>query len=98
VRRGIPRVTPGTPLPAAAPIAIVQRSGGFAAAVGLPGEAAIDVGALRGIAAGPSIQAALAEVCARASARTAIAVVRDARAARAIVVFPSAEGADPAPR
>ncbi|MCC6559544.1 MAG: hypothetical protein IT372_42040, partial [Polyangiaceae bacterium] len=86
VRRGIPRVTPGTALPAAAPIAIVQRAGGFAVALGLPGETAIAPAALDGLGSGAALEAALSDVCARTGAQSAVAVVRDGRDARAIVV------------
>lgn len=94
VRRGIPRVSPGTPLPTAAPIAILQRAGGFAAAVGLPGEIAISAGALGKIASGLSIEVALADVRVRAGARAAVAVARDGRTARAIVMGEPGAGMD----
>jgi gamma-glutamyltranspeptidase/glutathione hydrolase len=77
VRRGIPRVIPGTPLPAAAPIAILRR-GRFAAVVGLPGQIAIDQEIVEALAGGVAMEATLREL------RSAVAVVHDGRDARSI--------------
>jgi gamma-glutamyltranspeptidase/glutathione hydrolase len=94
VRRGIPRVTPGTALPAAAPIAILQR-GRLAAVVGLPGLVAIEGAAAEALAGGlaiergwdASIGAALHEARVAAGARLAVAVVHDGREARSLTVL-----------
>lgn len=90
VRRGVPRVSPGTPLPAAAPIAVLLR-GRFAAAVGFDGLAAIDGDALRAVTGrlalesgwDASLEARLAELRAQTGARRVIAAVRDGQDARA---------------
>lgn len=90
VRRGVPRVSPGTPLPAAAPIAVLLR-GRFAAAVGFDGLAAIDGDALRTVAGrlalesgwDASLEARIAELREQTGARRVIAAVRDGQDARA---------------
>jgi hypothetical protein len=89
VRRGVPRVAPGTLLPAAAPIAIVQR-GGTSAAVGLSRRQAIEVGGLATLLDAAMFQTTLDEVRAQAKADTAVAVLRDERDGRAIQVGPRA--------
>lgn len=46
VRRGVPRVAPGTPLPAPTPIAVLAHAGAFHAALGRPGRASLGVAEL----------------------------------------------------
>jgi gamma-glutamyltranspeptidase/glutathione hydrolase len=82
VRRGVTRVAPGTLLPAPAPIAIASQPGGFAAAMGLADVARLDPGELAWVAGGGSMEAALADVRARAAARAAVAVLTDGKTAR----------------
>jgi gamma-glutamyltranspeptidase/glutathione hydrolase len=79
VRRGIPRLAPGTPLPAATPIAIL-RTAAQEVAIGMPGAAVMDADALRKIAG------ALFSLPGRDAAPLtgACTVVRDGRDARAL--------------
>jgi hypothetical protein len=83
VRRGVPRLAPGTLLPSASPIAILQR-GPFAAAVALPGKPTLDVGALAALARGTALEAVLDDLRASTNAGAAVAVSRDDRGARAV--------------
>ncbi|AUX44054.1 hypothetical protein SOCE26_055140 [Sorangium cellulosum] len=83
VRRGITRLAPGTPLPAAAPIAILQRSA-FAAAIALTGRPKVDVSALGALLRGTALETALHDVRTQLGADAALAVVRDDRDARAV--------------
>lgn len=85
VRRGVPRVQPGTLLGAPSPIALLTRGGNFWAAIALPGQVAIAPTLLGDIAGGLAVETALAEVRARTAGRMVIAAVRDGRDARAIV-------------
>lgn len=97
VRRGVPRVAPGTLLPAAAPIAILLR-GRFAAAVALEGLASLDNGTVTALAHRlvlergweTTLPAQLGEASEQAKARLARAVVRDGRDARTLEVASSA--------
>jgi hypothetical protein len=84
VRRGVPRLAPGTPLDMPAPAAIVQK-GGFFAAVALLGKAGVDVTALGRLAEGWPAETALAELRERTGATTALTLLRDPREARALV-------------
>ncbi|WP_437766888.1 hypothetical protein WMF27_22150 [Sorangium sp. So ce281] len=81
VRRGITRLAPGTPLPAAAPIGILQR-GPFAAAIALAGKPTIEVKALTALLRGAALESALHDVRTQQGASAAIAVQRDERDAR----------------
>lgn len=85
VRRGVTRIPPGTPLPAPAPMAILHRKGGFAAAVALPGRTSIDPTRLEALASGAPAASALAELCDDQGQGAAIAVLTDGRTARALV-------------
>jgi gamma-glutamyltranspeptidase/glutathione hydrolase len=82
VRRGVTRVSPGTVLPARAPIAIAVQPGSFSAAVGLPGAQLVDPGRVGALAKGAAAETALAELRESAGARAAIAVVTDGKTAR----------------
>lgn len=84
VMRGVPRVSPGTVLPAAAPVGIVVKSGGFSVAVGLPGQRALDGTALGELVTGASAETALAGLRERLGGRGAVAVVTDGKSARAL--------------
>jgi len=83
VRRGVPRTAPGTPLDMAAPAAIVQKAG-FFAAVALPGKAGVDVTRLSRLAEGWPAASALAELREQTGATAALSLLRDARDARAV--------------
>lgn len=83
VRRGIPRTKPGTALDAPAPIAIAIRAG-TAAAVALLGKTTVQAEALTGIFEAWSTDGRLEEVCAQTKARSVLALLRDARDARAL--------------
>lgn len=85
VRRGVTRLAPGTVLPMPAPIGIAVQTGAFAAAVGLPGRAALDPAALAELVRGASVETALADLRARlgGGGREAVAVVTDGKSARA---------------
>lgn len=83
VRRGVPRLAPGTLLPTAAPIALLQR-GTFSAAVALPGRPTLDVGGLAALLRGTALEAALEEIRGKAKAENAVAVSCDERGARAV--------------
>ncbi|XXT14366.1 hypothetical protein WME94_29370 [Sorangium sp. So ce429] len=87
VRRGITRLAPGTPLPAAAPIAILQRST-FAAAIALTGRPKLEVNALVALLRGTAFEAALHDVRTQMGADGALAVLRDERDARAVNLAP----------
>lgn len=84
VRRGVPRTTPGAPLDMPAPLAIVGKSG-FYAAVALLGKAGVDVAALRPLAEGWPAETAVAELREQTGALTAMTLLRDARDARVLV-------------
>jgi gamma-glutamyltranspeptidase/glutathione hydrolase len=86
VRRGVTRVAPGTLLPAPAPVAIAVQTGGFAAAVALPGSAVLDAAAVAELARGTPVEAALAALRDRAAARAGVAVLTDGKTARAVAV------------
>jgi gamma-glutamyltranspeptidase/glutathione hydrolase len=86
VRRGVTRVAPGTPIQAAAPIAVLGLASGFAAAVGLPGAVTLDADDLAGVAGAASFEAGLAALCVGRRRAAAIAALRDARDARPLVV------------
>jgi hypothetical protein len=83
VRRGVTRVAPGTLLAAPAPVAIAVGPGSFAAAVGMPGRASVDVAVLAEVGKGAAVEAALAE---RAEGRGAVAVVTDGTTARTVAL------------
>jgi len=85
VRRGVTRVSPGTTLPVAAPIAIITRRGGFAAALGLPGRPLIEPSALDELARGAAVETVLTELRTRGGGQTAVGVVTDGRSARSVV-------------
>lgn len=89
VRRGVTRTAPGTPLPALAPMALLHRKGGFAAALALPERTSVEPTSLAALASGARAEAALAELCAE-SGDAAIAVVSDGRVARVIQISGSA--------
>ena len=82
VRRGVPRVTPGTVLPAPAPIAIAGQSGGFSLAVGASGRTRLEPASVAGLARGPALEAALAVLREEVGGRAAAAIVTDGNAAR----------------
>jgi len=84
VLRGITRVTPGTPLAAPAPIAILGRKG-FWASIGLTGLARLRPEALDGLASGQAIETALAELRAQEDARAAVIATSDERLGRSAV-------------
>src|SRR4029079_13247635 len=85
VRRGVTRVAPGTPVPAPAPVAILSRTGGFAASVALPGRPRIEPSHLVALGSGAAVEAALNELCDQVG-EFAIAVVTDGRVARSVMV------------
>ena len=84
VLRGVTRVTPGTPLAAPAPIAILGRKG-FWASIGLTGLAALRPESLDGLASGQAIETALAELRAQEDARAAVIATSDERLGRSAV-------------
>jgi gamma-glutamyltranspeptidase/glutathione hydrolase len=84
VLRGVTRVTPGTPLAAPAPIAILGRKG-FWASIGLTGLARLRPEALDGLASGQAIETALAELRAQEDARAAIIATSDERLGRSAI-------------
>lgn len=84
VRRGVPRIVPGTPLEMRAPLAILMR-GGFFAAVALPGKASANVDALGRLSEGWPAESVLAEIREEVGATAAMAVLRDARDARILM-------------
>lgn len=84
VRRGVTRTAPGTVLPMPAPIGMVGRSGGFWAAVALPGLGAVDPALMAPFAEGWPAESALAGLRERTGADAALALVRDARDARVL--------------
>jgi hypothetical protein len=84
VRRGVTRVSPGTPLPAPAPIALLHRIGGFTAAFALPRRGRVAPASLETLASGLAAEAALAALRDQGSDEPAIAVVSDGRLARAL--------------
>jgi hypothetical protein len=86
VRRGVTRLAPGTLLPAPAPIAIAVQSGGFAAAVGLPGRLRIDVDLAAGLVRGSAMETALADLRDKAGGRSAVAVITDGKTARSALM------------
>lgn len=83
VRRGIPRTKPGTPLDMPAPVAIALR-GSAATAVALLGKSAVRVETLEGVVDAWSTDGKLEEVRAQTKARSVLALLRDARDARAL--------------
>lgn len=83
VRRGIARTKPGTPLDMPAPIAIATRTG-VAVAVALLGRASVPAASLAGIFDAWSTDGLLEEVCGQTKARSALALLRDMRDARAL--------------
>jgi gamma-glutamyltranspeptidase/glutathione hydrolase len=86
VRRGVTRVAPGTVLPMAAPIGIAVHTGTFAAAVGLPGRAALEAAALAELVKGVPVETALADLRAHLGGHSAVAVITDGKTARAATV------------
>jgi gamma-glutamyltranspeptidase/glutathione hydrolase len=86
VRRGIPRVTPGTALAAPAPIAILVGSDTGIAMVLEGGASRVDPDALGDLIGGAAGEAAFARVAARHGAEGASAAVRVGRDARGIRV------------
>jgi gamma-glutamyltranspeptidase/glutathione hydrolase len=84
VRRGVTRITPGTPLLSTAPMAILHRKGGFAAAIVLPDQRRVDPASLAALSCGVAAESALAELSDHGRGGTVIAVVSDGRVARAI--------------
>ena len=85
VRRGVTRLAPGLALPMAAPVVIAVQTGGFAAALGLPGRPTLSLGALGalgGLMKGAALETALAELRERLGGRAAVAVVTDGKTAR----------------
>jgi gamma-glutamyltranspeptidase/glutathione hydrolase len=86
VRRGVPRVAPGTPLAAPGPVAILSRSGGFWVAVGFPGRGSIDPEALLDLSSGLAVETALTDLRHRTGSRAAFAALRDDRTARAVAI------------
>ncbi len=83
VRRGIPRTKPGTPLDMPAPIAVAMRAGA-ATAVALLGKSTVDADTLAGVIDAWSTDGKLEEVRAQTNARSVLALLRDARDARAL--------------
>jgi gamma-glutamyltranspeptidase/glutathione hydrolase len=86
VRRGVPRVAPGTPLAAPGPVAILSRSGGFWVAVGFPGRVSIDPEALLDLSSGLAVETALTDLRDRTGSRAAFAALSDGRTARAVAI------------
>ncbi|MBK9264025.1 MAG: hypothetical protein IPM54_30010 [Polyangiaceae bacterium] len=83
VRRGIPRTKPGTALDMSAPIAIATRAGA-AAAIALLGKSSVDASTLSGVIEGWPTDATLEDLRAQTKARSVLALLRDARDARAL--------------
>lgn len=83
VRRGVPRTKPGTPLDMPAPIAVAMRAG-VATAVALLGKSTVDPDALAGVVDAWSTDGKLEELRAETNARSVLALLRDARDARAL--------------
>jgi len=83
VRRGVPRTKPGTPLDMPAPIAVAMRAG-VGTAVALLGKASVDADVLAGVVDAWSTDGKLEEVRAQTKARSVLALLRDARDARAL--------------
>ncbi len=86
VLRGVTRLAPGTLLPAPAPVAIAVQSGGFAAAVGLPGRLRLEVELIAGLVRGAAMETALADLREKAGGRAAVAVITDGKTARAALM------------
>jgi gamma-glutamyltranspeptidase/glutathione hydrolase len=86
VRRGVPRVAPGTVFPAPSPIAILSRSGGFWVAVGFPGRASIEPEALLDLSSGLAVETALTDLRDQTRSRAVFAALRDGRTARPIAI------------
>lgn len=83
VRRGIPRTKPGTVLDMSAPIA-VTTSAGTTTLVALLGKSTIDAESLAGVVDAWSTEGKLEEVRTQTKARSVLALLRDARDARAL--------------
>ena len=82
VRRGVPRLAPGTPLPAPAPMAIAVQSGGFAVALGLLGRPEVVPASVAHLARA-AVETALGELRERAGSRARrVAVITDGKTAR----------------
>src|SRR5204863_10183579 len=86
VRRGIPRVTPGTPLAAPAPIAIFVASDTGIALVLEGGASSVEPEALGDLAEGAAGEAAFARIAAHHGAQGAFAALRVGRDARGVRV------------
>jgi hypothetical protein len=71
------------PLDMPAPIAIATRAGS-ATAVALLGKSSVDADALAGVIDAWSTDGKLEEICAQTKARSVLALLRDARDARAL--------------
>lgn len=83
VRRGIPRTKPGTPLDMPAPIAVTTHAG-TTTVVALLGKSSVDAQSLAGVVDAWSTEGKLEEVRAQTKARSILALLRDARDARAL--------------
>lgn len=85
VRRGVTRLSPGTPLLAASPIGVLAFASGLVAAVGASGCVALGVDDFAVIGAGASFDEGLEALRGRKGADLIVAATRDARAARVVV-------------
>ena len=83
VRRGVPRTKPGMPLDMPVPIAVAMRSG-TATAVALLGKVGVVPDVLSGVVDAWSTDGKLEEIREQTKARAVLALLRDARDARAL--------------
>ncbi len=84
VMRGVQRVAAGTPLPVAAPIAVLQPPTGYIASVGFPGVRTVPESAWASILTSDMpFDAALERVCAQNDYARALAALSTGKAARA---------------
>jgi hypothetical protein len=83
VRRGIERTKPGTVLEMNAPVAIATKAG-MSAGITLLGKSGVDAALLASVTEGWPTEATLEELRAQTNARSVLALLRDARDARAL--------------
>ena len=86
VRRGIPRLPPGTPLDMPAPLAVLSHGPEFWIAIALSGPGRIGPETLGPLFGGAPLEPMLTDLGQRLGARAVAAVVRDGQHVRAIVV------------
>jgi gamma-glutamyltranspeptidase/glutathione hydrolase len=85
VRRGVTRVTPGSPLAAPAPVAIFHQKACWSI-VGLAGSMRVDPTKLAELAGGAPAERALAELIDPGASRAPIALISDGKSARVVAL------------